>query len=318
MKNRNSVLLLFGLFLISDITQAATAQEWGGMKSQRAVAPATMQTYATPAPPIISDPVGDHITFPGNPIVDIGTVEGETNGTSITIKIHFSSDTVMSGIAGYIDLDTDQNVATGMLPNANLVIPGAAQDIGVDFFLSLFNLPFGGSIDVVNPNNGILMGSVPATIARQSLEITVPLTMLGGDDGSMDVGMLLGNLFQPTDVAPNEGHGTIHAAGKAIISPGSSTLVTTQVFDVVFIIDAFGQPIIDVSIFLDGADITAAVLGFPPVMGSAQVGRLTARLPEISATRLGPGSHTLSAVFVTPDGVFGDTVMYEIISNTEP
>ena len=210
MKKLSGLLLLFGLFLMVDIAQGAAAREWGEMKGPRASAPILKQVPAAVLfAPIIDDPLGDHITSPGNPIVDIDMVEGGTNGTSVTLKVHFSPDTVMSEVVGFIDLDTDQNPATGIPPNANVFIPGTMQDIGVDFFLSLFNLPFGGPVDVFDAITGVLVGSVPATIVGQSLEITVPLAMLGGDDGAMDVGMVLGNAPQPTDAAPNVGHGAV-------------------------------------------------------------------------------------------------------------
>jgi hypothetical protein len=261
--------------------------------------------------------MGDHITSPGNPLVDIDTVEGGTDTTNVTLKVTFSSDTVISSVVGFIDLDTDQDRTTGITPHANPLIPGTTQDLGVDFFLSLFGLPFGGPVDVVNARTGAPVGSVPATIVGQTLEGTIPLAMLGKDDGALNVGMVLGNLSQPTDAAPNGGHGAILARGKAIISPGASTLVTTQLFDLVFILDTFGDPITGVSISMDGADITAAVMGIPSVLGSTPTGQLTARLPGIGAAQFRVGSHTLSTVVTTPSGTFGDAVTYEVIPNIE-
>lgn len=311
--------LLFGLFLLVGVVQGAAAREWGGMKGPRTGAPALERPpAAAPVSPIIADPLGDHITTPGTPIVDIGTVEGGSDGVDVTLVVHFSPDTVMSQVVGFIDLDADQNPGTGVAPNANFFIPGAMQDIGVDFFLALFNLPFSGLVDVYETVVGNFLGSVPATIVGQSLEITVPLSMLGGDDGAMDVGMVLGNSQEPTDAAPDVGHGTIGAVGQATISPGSSTLVTTQFFDVVFIINTFGAPITGVTVSLDGIDVTAAVVGFPPVIGSTPAGQLTARLPGIGAGMLGPGFHDLSISVTTPAGTFGNMVGYEVIPNTEP
>jgi len=200
--------VLFALFLVVGIAHGAAAQEWGRMQGPRASAP-TQVPAVVPVAPIIDDPLGDHITSPGNPIVDIDMVEGGTDGTDVTLKITFSPDTMMSEVVGFIDLDTDQNPATGIPASANLFIPGTMQDIGVDFLLSLFNLPFGGPVEVLNTITGAFVGSVPAIIVGQTLEITIPLAILRGDDGAMDVGMVLGNLPQPTDAAPNVGHGTI-------------------------------------------------------------------------------------------------------------
>ena len=299
--------VLFGLFLVGNMAQGAAAREWGGMQAPRASASILAEApAAVHVEPGIDDPLGDHITSFGNAIVDIDVVEGGHDGTGVTLKVTFSQDTVMSQVVGYIDLDTDRNPATGTPPSANLFIPGTLQDIGVDFLLSLFNLPLGGLVDVLNTTTGVFMGSVPATIVGQSLEITVPLTMLGGSNGAMHVGMALGTFTQATDAAPNVGHGTILPPGKAIISPGSSTVVTRQVFDVVFIIDTFGHPITGGSISLNGVDITAAVLGFPPAIGTTPSGQLTARLPGFSASLVRPGSNTLTIVLTTQTGTFGE------------
>jgi len=311
--------VLFGLFLVGNMPQGAAAREWGGMQGSRSSASILVEApAAVHVEPVIDDPLGDHITSLGNAIVDIDMVEGGNDGANVTLKITFSQDTVMSQVVGFIDLDTDRNPATGIPPNANFYIPGTMQDIGVDFFLSLFSLPFGGLVDVLNATTGAFMGSVPATIVGQSLEITVPLTMLGGSNGGMHVGMVLGNFSQATDASPDVGHGTILPPGKAIISPGSSTLVTRQAFDVVFIIETFGHPITGGSISLNGVDITATVLAFTPVIGSTPGGQLTARLPRFGPSLVRPGSNALSIVLTTRTGTFGDTVMYEVITSAEP
>jgi hypothetical protein len=310
--------LLLGLLLVVDIAHGAAGRAWEGTKGPRAVVPTLKQAAtAVPVIPIIDDPLGDHSTPPGNPIVDIETVAGGSDGINVTLKVNFSPDTVMSNVVGFIDLDTDQDPTTGMTFQANSFIPGTTQDIGIDFVLSLFNLPVGGPVDVVDAHTGALVGSVPATIIGEMLEVTVPLAMLGGDDGTMNVGMVLGNISEPTDAAPNVGHGAILASGKAIISPGSSTLVTTQILDLVFILDTFGDPITSMRISLNGADITAAVMEMPPVHGSTPTGQLTAWLPGVGAALLGPGLHTLSIVVTTPAGTCGNTMMYEVIPNME-
>ncbi|HZE89856.1 MAG TPA: hypothetical protein VE404_09920, partial [Verrucomicrobiae bacterium] len=145
------------------------------------------------------------------PIVDIRGLDAGSNGIALTIQLHFSSDTDMAQIGGTIELDTDQNPFTGFPPAANFYIPGSTEDIGVDYVLNLFGLLTGGPIEVYAVNRQTPEGTVPATITGQTLEFSVPLTMLGGDDGSMNVGMALGNAVQPTDAAPDSGHGTITA-----------------------------------------------------------------------------------------------------------
>jgi len=308
--------MLVLMLLVVDLAQGAAGREWAGGQGPHAGAPALTQApAAATAIPIIRDPLGAAT----DPIVDIATVEGGTDGVNVTLRINFSPDTVMSQVVGFIDLDTDQNPTTGAPPSANFFIPGTTQDIGVDFSLRLLSLPSGGIVDVINVLTDVIVGSVPTTISGQMIEVTIPLTILGGDDGGMNVGMALGNTLAPTDAAPDVGHGTIPASGKAIISPGSSTMVTTQVFDLVFILDTFGNPITEggISISVNGIDITALVLGIPPVLGSTPTGQLTIRLPTIHAASLGEGSHTFSIVVTTPVGAFGDTATYAVAPTTE-
>jgi hypothetical protein len=47
------------------------------------------------------------------------------------------------------------------------------------------------------------VGTVPPVITGQVLELTVPLALLGGDDGRMDLFLALGNVPEFTDFAPN-------------------------------------------------------------------------------------------------------------------
>jgi hypothetical protein len=141
---------------------------------------------AAPVFPLVEDPVGDHATSPGNPVVDIDFVEGGTDGTVMTLRITLSPETNMSQVTGFIDLDTDQNPLTG------------GQGTGVDFFL---DLPLGGPVNVVDVRSNIPVGTVPPVVTGQVLELTVPLALLGGDDGRMDLGLALGNVPEFTDEA---------------------------------------------------------------------------------------------------------------------
>jgi hypothetical protein len=128
----------------------------------------------------------------------------------MTLRMLFSPDTVMHEVVGWIDLDTDQDPNTGIPPAANSFLQ-AAQDIGADYTLSLFGLPVGAEIGVVNNSTGEVAGTVPGVLIGQTLEITVPLSLLGHEEGNLDVGMVLGNPAQPTDAAPEAKHGTLGA-----------------------------------------------------------------------------------------------------------
>lgn len=166
--------LLFGLFLSGIITQIADAQT------------------------TINDPFGDHSTTAGNSVVDVGNVTVSSDGVNVNITINFSSDTVLSDLAGIIDLDTDQNASTGLLS----IVGSSNQNIGTDYFLDLFGIPVGLSIDVYDTDYNVV-GTASVTSSGGSAIISVPLSTLGNDDGNMDVGLMLGNTQEPTDDAAN-------------------------------------------------------------------------------------------------------------------
>lgn len=178
----------------------------------------SLTAQSDPLPIIINDPLGDHFSAPGPGfgIVDIGIVKGGSNGGAVTIIINFSPNTDMFQLAGYIDLDTDQDQFTGE--------SSPDHDIGTEYFLDLFLLPL-GIVFVVDPETGlgVPVGDVLVNIVEPSIEMTIPLAMLGNDEGNMDIGMLLGTFLEPTDIAPNSGHGTINVVGPTLVTLVSFT-----------------------------------------------------------------------------------------------
>ncbi|MBI3449252.1 MAG: hypothetical protein HY049_10095 [Acidobacteria bacterium] len=207
------------LLLLPTISQASPA-EWGPHHHPLPRSLAVITKH------ILTDPTGDHLTTPGNPIVDITSVDAGSDGITLSMKVNFSPDTDMSQVIGYIELDTDQNPGTGLPSVANYYVPGTTQDIGADYVLDLFEFSMGGQVALFVANNPTPIGTVPAKITGQTLELTVPMAMLRGDDGSMNLGMVLGNIYQPTDVAPEAGHATITARPPSV--SGSATGVTTR------------------------------------------------------------------------------------------
>jgi hypothetical protein len=210
---RTLMSLMGSLVIAAGMAPHAWGGAWGDMRRARSAPPAaSVRPHAAPAEtaPIIDDPPGDQVGTPGTPIVDIIGVEGGSDGVTMTLRVLFSPDTVMHEVVGLIDLDTDQDPHTGFPPAANGFL-NAAQDIGADYTLSLFGLPAGDEIVIMNNSTGEVAGTVPGVLIGQTLEITVPLSLLGNEEGNLDVGMVLGNTAQPTDAAPEAQHGTIGA-----------------------------------------------------------------------------------------------------------
>jgi subtilisin family serine protease len=153
---------------------------------------------------IIEDPAGD-----AQGSVDITTVRAGSDGSTVaTMAVDFTPETPMSEVAGFVFLDTDQDPATGIPPEDLFGKP--TQDIGVDYFADLFAIHDSDPVVyIVEALNFEIVAVVPATIEGQTVTFDVPLEAVGGDDGFIDTAMVLGDFDQPTDWAPDEGHGTI-------------------------------------------------------------------------------------------------------------
>ncbi len=84
------------------------------------------------------------------------------------------------------------------------------QDVGVDYFLDLFGTHDPDPVVyVVSTETFEVTATVPAFFDGQTMSFDIPLEALGGDDGTIDTAMVLGDFFAPSDWAPDIGHGTI-------------------------------------------------------------------------------------------------------------
>jgi hypothetical protein len=52
------------------------------------------------------------------------------------------------------------------------------------------------------------VGTAHVKINSNELKVRIPLSLIGNPDGSVDFATVLGSVCQPTDIAPNLGHGT--------------------------------------------------------------------------------------------------------------
>jgi hypothetical protein len=90
----------------------------------------------------VSDPVGDAQGFT-NPNHDITSFAAGTDGSVLSLTVVFSG-TVFNpvgdpnyAVLGYIDLDTDQNQATGKPPHTSIYTQFPPSNLGMDYYIDL-------------------------------------------------------------------------------------------------------------------------------------------------------------------------------------
>jgi hypothetical protein len=149
----------------------------------------------------IADPIGDTFGSVGTQL-DITFFSAVSDGVTLTIDLTFAG-TIShpatfnpDALFGFIDLDTDQNPATGVGANTDSFCP-APSGLGIEYYVDTTGA-------VIDPSVGIV-GAAPMTYTTNSVSAQIPLALLGGDDGIVDVATVIGNVAEPTDCAPNGG-----------------------------------------------------------------------------------------------------------------
>jgi hypothetical protein len=160
------------LFLIS-------AAACGGSNSP--TAPSTSTFHAE-----VTDPAGDAVASAGvlkPPDLVHGTVD--VSGGTITFNIQFASGTFdRQSTRATIELDTDQNAATGIM---------GAAGVGIDYTLDMWAPTNQATIQQATPTTcaagGLCysgIGGAPLAFGTDSMAVTVSLATLGNASGRMN------------------------------------------------------------------------------------------------------------------------------------
>lgn len=191
------------------------------------------------------DPAGD--TFGAAAVKpDIVSVDANTSATAVEFTVTYAgaiaapSAFAANSIVGFIDLDTDQNAATGgtaafggpvaggaSLINfaiATLPVPGPTVGLGDEFLVQIGpELFHPGQVEVLNTTT-LAVTLVSISFAATSFTVSIPLANLGGDDGALNFGVITGSGFEPTDRIPNGA--TPLATIAAVPAPGTLALLS--------------------------------------------------------------------------------------------
>lgn len=158
----------------------------------------------------VDDPTGD--TFGGmGAQIDITSLSADVVNANLVISVTFAgaispSDSGQpNALVGFIDIDADQNGATGDITWTDFLTGQNTTGMGNEFYVDLFSYSSSdGSVDVVDDPMEQVVGRAPVGFTGNSVSVTIPLGLLG-DDGGTDVAAVLGPVESPTDIAPNQG-----------------------------------------------------------------------------------------------------------------
>jgi subtilisin family serine protease len=171
--------------------------------------------------PIISDPAGD-----AQGSVDIISVRAGSDGSVLAqMALDFTGDTPIDEVGGFVFLDIDQDPDTG-LP-AEAIFGKPTQDVGMEYFVDIFGIHDPEPVVFIVNVETFEAVAAPASIDGQTVLFDIPLEAIGGHDGAINTAMVVGDFFQPTDWAPDEGHGTIEPFTDLpwiVTEPGSGTV----------------------------------------------------------------------------------------------
>jgi len=156
-----------------------------------------------------SDPLAD--TFGAAMTqLDIVRMTALTDGISLFFTIEFSgsispSDSgAVDAAVGYIEMDSDQDSATGG-PSSVVSLCPLPGMLGPDFTVDLFSYASAtGQADVVDSSSFAVVGSAAVSFAGSSLSAVVPLAAIG-DEGIVDAAAIMGTPVEPTDCVPDGG-----------------------------------------------------------------------------------------------------------------
>jgi hypothetical protein len=179
----------------------------------------------------VVDPRGD--TFGSGPIQhDILSITSAVGGTSTSFAITFDDPVFApssgrpSGVVGFIDIDVDQKLSTGITSsNTSFAISRGGvpvlKGLGIEYYLDLFGeISHPGSVDVINAVTRNPVGTAPIVFdsqANKSFSIVVTNSLIGVS-GPINYGVQVGTFDELTDVASDiSGPSTVPEPGGLVL-----------------------------------------------------------------------------------------------------
>lgn len=171
------------------------------------------------------DPSGDEFSSSASDGLvppDLISVGAARDGESLLLRLEFVDDVVSDDaggpnvMVGFLDLDTDQDPGTGEVAQTDINRPGTGSTgLGVEFVLVMV-MAGTGNYQVFDIVNGVETGTVIPQFLGNIVQVSVPLSMLGDDDGDVNLATVVGTEPEATDIAPDDGHLDVSAGGGTV------------------------------------------------------------------------------------------------------
>jgi putative hemolysin len=195
---------------------------------------------------IISDPAGDQYHGSGPDLVGVDAAR-ITSKAKVYFRVRANAPIDSYNTCSTLLLDTDQNPVTGFV-STQPDFP--TNDIGADYRVDVISEPgaagepgkwpavktgtitkgsqFSAELYVWNTPGWAPIAPIPFHYYGNNLCFSIPFSLLNDDDGYIDVVEIISDAMMPTDVGPNQGHGTTcwKIVGSDI--PGSSNTAANR------------------------------------------------------------------------------------------
>ncbi|MFC1904701.1 hypothetical protein ACFLXT_02940 [Chloroflexota bacterium] len=204
--SRLIIVILFTLsvfLLVMPMLVMADAPQWapyGGPK-----VPTEPSVHHTE----VIDPIGD--TYGGGDIQhDITSFSAYFTRNDLILRICFvdpispPNSGQPNSVAGYIDIDADQNAETGIISHVDEFSP-YITGLGVDYIVDFFDYSSATGDTIVINHLWEEVGRASVIFSSSCITVSVPLAILGEDNGAVNTATVIGTVPEPTDACPNGG-----------------------------------------------------------------------------------------------------------------
>jgi len=182
------------------------------------------------------DPTSD--TFGAAAKWDVNRLTLARQPNVLTVMLDFSRDVVPpaagdpSALLALVDLDLDQDVATGSSAMADEYRQdGRSTGLGVDARINFAAPGDDGSIAVTD-GFGRETGRVTPVYAGKRVTARIPTMLLGGNDGYVSAAAIAGSTGAPSDIVPQTGHLALNRSNQnadRVLRPALAAYPTQEI-----------------------------------------------------------------------------------------